>query len=117
MTERRRLIAKADAVEMLRRARFSEETIQALQSRLDDPIDTERDATVLAQHGVTIDELISRMGGSPRAEGLVRQSDDPFHGQDARQGEASYPSIVANSIVGRPRPPGAKRSRGWFQRT
>jgi hypothetical protein len=50
---------------MLRRAGFPEETVQALAPRLDDPIDTERDATVLAQYGVTIDELISRMGGSP----------------------------------------------------
>lgn len=65
MTERPRTIAKADALEMLRRARFSEETIQALASRLGDPIDTELDATVLAQYGVTVDELISRMGGSP----------------------------------------------------
>ena len=59
------MIAKADALEMLRRARFSDETIQALESRLDDPIDTQRDATLLAQYGVTIDELINRMGGSP----------------------------------------------------
>ena len=65
MTERPIKIAKADGIAMVRRAGFPEETIQALESELDDPIDTERDAVILLRHGVTIDRLIDRMGGSP----------------------------------------------------
>ena len=47
MTERPIKIAKADGIAMVRRAGFPEETIQALESELDDPIDTERDAVIL----------------------------------------------------------------------
>lgn len=65
MTERPIKIAKADGIARVRRAGFPEETIQALESELDDPIDTERDAVILPRHGVTIDRLIDRMGGSP----------------------------------------------------
>ena len=61
----RDLRRKADVLEVLRRAGVPEETIRALDAELEDPVDVQRDANLLARHGVTLGLLVDRMGGSP----------------------------------------------------
>jgi hypothetical protein len=60
-----RVRSKADVFAVLRRAGEPEQTIDALDALLDDPVDLQRDADVLARHGITLDRLVDRMGGSP----------------------------------------------------
>jgi hypothetical protein len=61
----RDLRPKADILTILRRAGVPEETIEALDDVLDDPVDLDRDGNVFLRHGITVDTLIDRMGGSP----------------------------------------------------
>jgi hypothetical protein len=56
--------ARQDVVDMLRRAGFPELAEEALRV-LPDPVDLDFAAEVLESYGVTRDELIDRMGGSP----------------------------------------------------
>jgi hypothetical protein len=56
---------KADILEVLRRAGYSEQTVAALDAELDDTVDVDRDANVFLRHGITLDGVIDRMGGSP----------------------------------------------------
>jgi hypothetical protein len=65
MDAERRLITKADALALLRRVGIPEETIRALDTVLDDPVDVERDASLLAHYGITRGQLVEDMGGSP----------------------------------------------------
>lgn len=65
MDAERRLITKADALGLLRRVGIPEETILALDTVLDDPVDLERDASLLARYGITRGQLVEDMGGSP----------------------------------------------------
>ena len=58
-------LAKKDFIQVLRRARIPEETIQAADDQLHDPVDQERDGIFLVTHGLDRDQLISLMGGSP----------------------------------------------------
>jgi hypothetical protein len=51
-------------VDVLRTAGLMEEADEAARG-LPDPVEIERAAEFLAPYGVTRDELISRMGGSP----------------------------------------------------
>jgi hypothetical protein len=59
------LRSKADVLAVLRRAGIPETTVQRLKAVLKDPVDLRRDENLLAEFGVTRDELIDRMGGSP----------------------------------------------------
>jgi hypothetical protein len=59
------LRAKADVLAVLRRAGIPEQTVQALDAVLEDPVDLRRDGDLLARYGITRDRLIDRMGGSP----------------------------------------------------
>jgi uncharacterized membrane protein YebE (DUF533 family) len=65
MVDRPHVRRKAEIIEVLRRAGYSEEAIAALDAELDDPVDIDRKANVLLRHGITLDRLIDRMGGSP----------------------------------------------------
>jgi uncharacterized membrane protein YebE (DUF533 family) len=56
---------KAEILAVLRRAGYSEQTVAALDAELNDPVDIDRDADVLLRHGITVDGVIDRMGGSP----------------------------------------------------
>jgi len=58
------LIAKRGIVELLRRAGHPEVAEEADRS-LPDPVELEIAAEFGMRHGITRDELISRMGGSP----------------------------------------------------
>jgi hypothetical protein len=58
-------IPKKDFLQLLARTGVPEETVNAADEQLRDPIDLERDATFLVRHGLDRDQLMSRMGGSP----------------------------------------------------
>jgi hypothetical protein len=58
------LVAKQEIVEVLRRAGYSEAAEEADRS-LPDMVDLQRAAEFGMRYGITRDELISRMGGSP----------------------------------------------------
>jgi hypothetical protein len=65
MEDARSLRTKAELLAVLRRAGTPEETIQALDAVLDDPVDLERDRSLLAHYGITRGRLTDAMGGSP----------------------------------------------------
>ena len=65
MSEERDLRTKAEVLAVLRRSGVPEETVQALDAALDDPVDVTRDANLFLRYGITLDSLIDRMGGSP----------------------------------------------------
>lgn len=65
MSDERDLRRKSDVLAVLRRAGVSEQTVEALDAELDDPVDVNRDADVFFRHGITLGQLIDRMGGSP----------------------------------------------------
>jgi hypothetical protein len=56
---------KAEVLATLRRAGYSEQTLEALDAELPDPVDIDRDGNVFLRHGITLDSIIDRMGGSP----------------------------------------------------
>jgi hypothetical protein len=56
---------KVEILAVLRRAGYSEQTVAALDAELDDPVDVDRDANVFLRHGITLERVIDRMGGSP----------------------------------------------------
>ena len=56
--------ARHDVVDMLRRTGLPEIAEEALRV-LPDPVDLDFAVKVLQSYGVTMDELIDRMGGSP----------------------------------------------------
>jgi hypothetical protein len=58
------LIAKEEIVKVLRRAGYSEAADEADRS-LPDRVELQRAAEFGMRYGITRDELISRMGGSP----------------------------------------------------
>ncbi len=65
MSDEHDLRPKAAVLSVLHRAGVPEQTLQALSAALKDPVDLRRDGDVLLHHGVTLDGLIDRMGGSP----------------------------------------------------
>ena len=65
MSEARDLRTKAEVLAILRRSGIPEQTVQALDAALDDPVDVTRDANLFLRYGITLDSLIDNMGGSP----------------------------------------------------
>ena len=63
--ETRRLISHAEAAQVLRHAGYSQDRIREMLRDLPDPIDPERDGGALFKLGVSADQLMDRMGGSP----------------------------------------------------
>jgi hypothetical protein len=58
-------ITHDEVVRVLQRAGYSPEAIQELIAQLEDPVDVDRDATILARYGVTRGRLMELMGASP----------------------------------------------------
>jgi hypothetical protein len=58
-------LPKDQVLAILRRLGISPAAIEAIDREVGDPVHLERDGAILANHGVTRDLLISRMGGSP----------------------------------------------------
>jgi hypothetical protein len=56
--------ARQDVVDVLRRTGLPELAEEALRV-LPDPVDLDSAAAILQSYGVTRDELVDRMGGSP----------------------------------------------------
>ena len=65
MSEERDLRPKGEVLAVLRRSGVPEETVQALDAALDDPVDVTRDGILLLRYGITLDSLTDSMGGSP----------------------------------------------------
>ena len=61
----RDVFTKAEIIAMVERAGFDQGTISSLETELSDEVDVRRDEALLARHGVSRNELIARMGGSP----------------------------------------------------
>jgi hypothetical protein len=57
--------AKDSVLRTLSRLGIAHETIEALRRELPDPVDIDRDGNLLLAHGITLDRLIDRRGGSP----------------------------------------------------
>ena len=57
-------LARQQVVDMLRRAGLPDMAEDALHD-LPDPVDSEQVAAWAVPYGINLDELISRMGGSP----------------------------------------------------
>jgi hypothetical protein len=56
---------KSQAIAVLRRANYDQALIDEIMSQLADPIDLDRDGSVLMRYGITKDALVGRVGGSP----------------------------------------------------
>jgi hypothetical protein len=59
------LRSKAHVLRVLRRVGVPEETLQALDEALPDPVDLVRDANLLGSYGLSRDGLMEDMGSSP----------------------------------------------------
>jgi hypothetical protein len=60
-----RSISKAEAVTVLKRCGLAGGLIKELLDQLPDPIEAVRDQDLLGRYGVTIEQLMDRMGASP----------------------------------------------------
>jgi hypothetical protein len=58
-------IPKAVVMDVVRRARFPQGVIDEIERELPDPVDYNRDQSLLLRYGITMDQLRDRMGGSP----------------------------------------------------
>ena len=58
-------ITHDEFVRVLRRAGYSAEVIEELSAQLPDPVDADRDASILSRYGVTRGRLMDLMGASP----------------------------------------------------
>jgi hypothetical protein len=58
-------LAKKDLLAVLLRAGVPEETMRALDADLPDPVGITDAANILGRYGITLDSVISAMGGSP----------------------------------------------------
>jgi hypothetical protein len=57
--------SKDAVIGTLRRAGVLPETIAVLERKLPNPVDLDRDGNLLLSHGITMDRLMDRLGGSP----------------------------------------------------
>jgi hypothetical protein len=58
-------LAKNDILAVLLRAGVPEETMRALDADLPDPVGLTDAANILGRYGITLDSVISAIGGSP----------------------------------------------------
>jgi hypothetical protein len=56
---------KSHVIQALRQTDIDQQTIDALERQLPDPVDLDRDGNLLLAYGITRDRLIDRAGGSP----------------------------------------------------
>ena len=59
------MISHAEATQVLRHAGYSPDRIRELLRDVPDPIDPDRDGGALFKLGLSADQLMDRMGGSP----------------------------------------------------
>jgi hypothetical protein len=65
MSDRLEFRRKEDILAILRRACVPDERLKAVGAVLPDPVDVTDAENLLLRYGITLDSLISRMGGSP----------------------------------------------------
>jgi hypothetical protein len=65
MDDEPRLMPKAEVLGILRRLGTPAETMRALEDGLDDPVDLDREARLLAEYGINRGQLMDDWGGSP----------------------------------------------------
>ena len=65
LMEKRHVFSHAEAEQILRRAGFHQEQINDVLRDLPDPIDIQRDGGALVKHGVSREQLMDRLSGSP----------------------------------------------------
>jgi hypothetical protein len=58
-------LRKDDILAVLRRSSVPEEALHALGAALPDPVGLADAANILGRYGITLDSVISAMGGSP----------------------------------------------------
>jgi hypothetical protein len=63
--EKHHLISHAQVAQVLRKAGYSQERIREVLRELPDPVDPDRDGVTLVKLGLTANQLMDRMGGSP----------------------------------------------------
>ena len=61
----RHFCSKAELLRVLQQSAVPQETIAQIGARLSDPVDLDQAGALLQTYGLTRDELISRLGGSP----------------------------------------------------
>jgi hypothetical protein len=59
------LFPKAEVMDALRHAGYSQELIEEIEPQLSDPVNYRRDGSLLSRYGITFDQLNDRLGGSP----------------------------------------------------
>jgi hypothetical protein len=59
------VLRKEEILTVLRRAGAPPETLDALDAELPDPVSRTDAANILGRYGITLDSVISAMGGSP----------------------------------------------------
>ncbi len=57
-------VARTEVLELILRL-YGEEHMRVASERLPDPVDTERDVTLLVRLGLTHDQIYSQLGASP----------------------------------------------------
>ncbi len=65
MSDKPRMMSKAEAMLTFRRAGLPAERIEEALSEVSDPFDIDRDEPIIARHGVSCSYLMESMGGSP----------------------------------------------------
>jgi hypothetical protein len=60
-----RKFRKSALLDEMRRAGYPREVVDEIDSQLPDPVDYYREQDLLARYGITLDNLVSRFGGSP----------------------------------------------------
>lgn len=58
-----RVHSKASVLEVIRRAGYAPEVVEEVGSKLADPVDLDRDASLLALYVITRTQLMDRLGG------------------------------------------------------
>ncbi len=60
-----RRLSKAKLIATIRQAGYPPEVVDRMAAQLPDPVDLDREASLLAKYGISHDQLIDRFGGSP----------------------------------------------------
>jgi|GraSoiStandDraft_43_1057313.scaffolds.fasta_scaffold31695_3 hypothetical protein len=56
---------KAEVMDAVRHAHYPQDVIDEIDRQFPDPVDYDRDQSLLLRYGITFDQLIDRLGGSP----------------------------------------------------
>ena len=60
-----RRLSKEKVIAVIRQAGYPPELVDRIASELPDPVDLDKEGSLLARYGISHDQLIDRFGGSP----------------------------------------------------